>query len=226
MNAMLKKLLIGVLLLALIALGGFFAHGRIAGGGQTQVASGATAAGADNAAPGVSVEYAGTSPPPPPGSAISIQPSGTSIAPLIGKSTQPPPDYIEYRNAKYGFSFYHTPQSSITVYDEGGGAATVVLENFQKMRGFQVFIVPYSEPKISEARFHEDVPSGVRQNVQNTTLDGVQAVTFNSQDQVLGQTREIWSINNGYLYEITTFSGVGQWFAPIIESWQFFKPTS
>lgn len=164
----------------------------------------------------------GTVPPPPEGSEIVVEPSGARVdAQVIAHSAPAPEGYIEYRNTQYGFSFYHTPQSRVTVYDEGGGAATITLENFAKMRGFQVFIVPYAEPTISDARFKQDVPSGVRKNVEPTTLDGVTAVTFNSEDGLLGATREIWVLRGGYLYEITTFSGVGNWFTPIIQSWRF-----
>jgi hypothetical protein len=149
-------------------------------------------------------------------------PSGTSVGPeVISVQAPPPPGYVEYRNEKYGFSYYHSLDAKLTEYDEGSGAMTLVHENFVKVRGFQVFIVPYNEPLISEERFKMDVPSGVRKNVTDTTLDGVRAVTFNSYDPMLGDTREIWVIHNGYLYEITTFSGVGNWFTPLIQSWRF-----
>lgn len=150
-------------------------------------------------------------------------PSGKALTPQdIASESPPPAGYVEYRNATYGFSFYHSPQALIHEYDEGGGAVTVTLENLQKVRGFQVFVVPYTGATISEERFKMDVPSGVRTNVENTTLDGVRAVTFNSQDAALGKTREIWVIRNGYLYEITTMAGAANWFDPIISTWRFF----
>jgi hypothetical protein len=150
-------------------------------------------------------------------------PSGARTnADVISQSSEPPPtNSVEYHNEKYGFSYWHTPQATITEYDEGGGAMTVVHENFEKVRGMQIFIVPYTESLITEERFKADVPSGVRSNVEDTTLDGVRAVTFNSIDEDLGETREIWIIHNGFLFEITTMKGVGNWFAPIIQSWRF-----
>lgn len=149
--------------------------------------------------------------------------SGTHVTgDVIGTKAPPPDGYVTYKSAKYGFSFSHAPDGKIVEYDEGGGAETIVLENLDRVRGFQVFIVPYTGATISEQRFREDVPSGVRTNVENTTLGGVPAVTFTSKDEILGDTREIWAIHNGYLYEITTFAGVGNWFTPIIQSWEFF----
>jgi hypothetical protein len=181
---------------------------------------GAAAAGDALKAP--DVVQPGTAPPPPAGSEIEVNPSGTHVdASVISQAAPPPQGYIEYRDTAYGFSFYHGTESQVKVYDEGSGAETVVVENFQKQRGFQIFIVPYAESAISEARFHQDVPSGVRDNIEKATLDGVESVTFNSSDETLGPTREIWTIHGGYLYEITTFSGVGGWFTPIIQSWRW-----
>lgn len=159
---------------------------------------------------------------PPPGTQLVINPSGTALdVSNIDADVLPPEGYVRYENARFGFSFYHAPTSRVREIDEGGGAMTVVLENFERQRGIQVFIVPYAEATISEERFLRDVPSGIRQNVENATVDGVQAVTFNSFDQALGETREIWMIRNGFLYEITTFKGVGLWFNPFIQSWDF-----
>lgn len=156
---------------------------------------------------------------------ISINPSGTPVTADVIEDRSPAPDgFVPYRNEQYGILFYHRPEATVRVYDEGGGAATIVLENLadpERARGFQVFIVPYADAKITEERFRKDVSSGVRTDVENTTLDGVPAVTFRSYDIFLGQTREIWAIRNGYLYEITSLSGTGNWFTPIIQSWEF-----
>lgn len=152
-----------------------------------------------------------------------LNPSGTPVsAKAIATPMPAPASHTEtYRNEKYGFQYNHPPQAVITEYDEGGGAMTLVHENHEHVRGMQIFIVPYAEATISEERFRMDVPSGVRKNVEETTLDGVRAVTFNSLDSRLGETREVWLIHNGYLFEITTFRGVGNWFTPLIQSWRF-----
>lgn len=148
-------------------------------------------------------------------------PSGGPITPeMIATLVAPPPSHTEtYRNERFGFQYNHTPQAIVTEYDEGG-AVTIVHENHERVRGMQIFIVPYSEATISEERFLLDVPSGVIKNMEETTLDGVRAVTFNSYDARLGETREIWLIHHGHLFEITTFKGVSNWFTPIIQSWR------
>lgn len=143
----------------------------------------------------------------------------------IGRPGPPPSGYVRYQNDRYGFYFYHSPEANITEYDEGDGATTIVQENFSNLRGLQIFIVPYTEPTVSEERFKLDIPSGVIKNLATTTLGKIKvpAITFNSFDENLGETREIWFIHEGHLYEITTFKGIRDWLTPIIQSWRFTK---
>lgn len=154
--------------------------------------------------------------------ASSSLPRSTGVAAAIAKKKDYIPDgYIKYKNDKYNFYFYHSKESVVKEYDQGQGAMIITLENEKKVRGMQIFIVPYWDKEISQDRFLKDVPSGVRTNVKPTELDGVEAVTFNSVDGDLGATREVWTIRGGYLYEITTFQGVGDWFVPIMQTWRF-----
>lgn len=149
--------------------------------------------------------------------------SGEVDPAALADAGPPPPGYVKYENTLYGFSFYHAPEAKIREESEGQGSMTIVLENFDKVRGMQIFIVPYSEPTISPERFHADVPSGIRENEEMTTVGvkKIPAVTFTSVDEQLGETRELWFIHNGFLFEVTTFKGVRDWFTPIIQSWRF-----
>lgn len=141
----------------------------------------------------------------------------------ISEIGDPPPNYIKYENKKFGFSYYHSKEAKIKEFDEGSGAMTIVQENIQNMRGLQIFIVPYDKDIITEEQFLKDVPSGVRYNIAQTTVGDkkVPAVAFNSYDKFLGETREVWFIYNGYLFEVTTFKGFAEWFVPIMKTWRF-----
>ena len=132
-----------------------------------------------------------------------------------------PEGWEEYYNNRYGFSLFHPPQQKVQEFDEGGGAMTITFEDATSVSGFQIFVVPYSGLQITEDRFIQDVPSGVRTNVENTYVGGARAVTFNSYNALLGDTREVWFIRNGYLYEVTTFKGDTDWFTPTMQSWSF-----
>src|SRR3989344_9436974 len=81
-----------------------------------------------------------------------LEPSGRSVTSEMIASSAPLPSTHteEYRNERYGFSYWNTPGATITEYDEGGGAMTIVHENLEKVRGMPIFIVPYHESTISE----------------------------------------------------------------------------
>jgi hypothetical protein len=127
----------------------------------------------------------------------------------------------EYHNATYRFSLFYPQELSVSERAEGGGAMTVTFQNVDEVKGFQVFIVPFAEPQVSEARFRQDEPSGVRTNFSNITIDGAAGATFNSTDVALGETREIWFVHGGYLYEVTTLQPLEAWFDPIMSTWKF-----
>ncbi|OHB07094.1 MAG: hypothetical protein A2944_02445 [Candidatus Zambryskibacteria bacterium RIFCSPLOWO2_01_FULL_52_12] len=76
---------------------------------------------------------------------------------------------------------------------------------------------------ITDERFKRDVPSGVRLNMENSSvgLPQVPAVVFDSQDQFLGETREAWFIYGGYLYEITTLKSSEDWMSSVLGTWRF-----
>lgn len=42
-----------------------------------------------------------------------------------------------------------------------------------------------------------------------------------SKDAVLGDTREVWFIRNGYLYEVTTLKPLEGWLQDIVQTWKF-----
>jgi hypothetical protein len=37
----------------------------------------------------------------------------------------------------------------------------------------------------------------------------------------MGDTREVWFIHGGFLYEVTTYKQLDSWLAPIMQTWQF-----
>lgn len=155
-------------------------------------------------------------------------PAGAPTASVVESTAMPapPPGYAEYLNDFYGFSFFHPSAARITEYDEGGGAATITLENIDARRGLQIFIVPYADETISEERLLSDVPSGVIENIKYEQIGGeftVPTVVFDSRDTFLGETREVWFIYNGFLFEITTLEELSDWSRQIIETWRFLK---
>jgi hypothetical protein len=82
-------------------------------------------------------------------------------------------------------------------------------------------VTPYSGALITEQEFKLDEPSGVDNQPTHVTVDGVPATMFFGNNSVMGDTREIWFIHGGFLYEVTTYKQLDSWLAPIMQTWQF-----
>jgi len=86
----------------------------------------------------------------------------------------------EYRNARYRFSLPYPEHLSVKEFDESGDAMTITFENSKEALGFQIFVTPYGEAQVSEERFRQDVPSRVRKELADVTIDGATGASFYS----------------------------------------------
>ena len=127
----------------------------------------------------------------------------------------------EYQNSRYGFSLLHPADLTVSTVDEGSGASTITFQNVEKGEGFQIFVVPHEGTQTDEQRFKQDVPSGVRESLTNTTVDGATAAAFYSADAALGETREVWFAHKGHFFEVTTVKPLDRWLGAIIQTWKF-----
>jgi hypothetical protein len=125
-----------------------------------------------------------------------------------------------YRSPLLRFELSYPEELSIREYGKGN-TSTIVFEDSSGHNGFQVFVVPYTEPTVSEQRFKMDVPSGVMKEPTQVLIDGVTATAFLSTSTLFGETREVWFIHNGFLYEVTTYKDLDSWLASIMSSWHF-----
>lgn len=66
-----------------------------------------------------------------------------------------------------------------------------------------------------------DLPSGVMKEPTVIVLDGTQATMFWSTNSIMGDTREVWFIKNGFLYEVVTYKELDTWLGQIMRSWKF-----
>ena len=110
-----------------------------------------------------------------------------------------------------------------TEYLEAGGALTVSFQDPSTNEGFEVYATPYSGTQITQARFKLDEPSGTFQEPTNVMVDGVSETMFYGSNPILGDTREVWFIHGGLLYEVTTFKQLDSWLAGIMKTWEFIQ---
>ena len=140
---------------------------------------------------------------------------------VVTERRQIPDGLREYKNIPYNFSLFYPKGLTVSEHAEGEGASTVTFQNVENKEGFQIFIIPYSKPIVSEERFARDVPSGIRLDLKDVKVDGVVGAAFYSTNPSLGETREVWVIHLGYLYEVTTLKALDSWLDDIIKTWKF-----
>jgi len=135
-----------------------------------------------------------------------------------------PLGYKRYDNAWNRFFLFYPEYLSVREYKEENGSFTITFEEKEGGggRGFQVFILPYEGKTIDKNRFSLDIPSGIIKEPVDIVINGsIPATVFWSTDQILGETREVWFIHKGFLYEITTFAEYDSWLAEIMTYWKF-----
>lgn len=151
---------------------------------------------------------------------------GQSITiPVVSAGKNPPREapegFLLYENEQFDFSLFYPAELGVSERDEEGDAQTILFQTPSGGFGFQIFIVPYDKKEITEERFKNDVPSGVRKEPVTVWVDGVQGVAFWSENAALGETREVWFIHDWYLYEVTTYKELDEWLMNILSSWAF-----
>jgi hypothetical protein len=132
-----------------------------------------------------------------------------------------PPGWSAYRNARYHFALFYPNGLEIRAYEEKGSASTITFQDEKRGIGFQIFVVPYGESQVSQERFLLDEPSGVREEPITVSVDGAVGAAFYGKDVRLGDTREVWFIKDGILYELTAPRSESDWLQGIIDTWKF-----
>ncbi len=147
--------------------------------------------------------------------------AATGSTAALWQKEAPGVDSKEYRNEAFKFSLHYPKNLTFTEYKEQGDAMTIVFESEDAQWGFQIYITPYSGTTITKERFALDSPSGVFKEPLEVMIDGQRAVLFFGKNSIMGETREVWIIHGGYLYEVTTYSDLDAWLGSIMQTWKF-----
>jgi len=133
----------------------------------------------------------------------------------------PPPNTKAYQSSLYHFSLYYPDDLSVKEEPGADGSIVVLFEDQATVQGFDIFIVPYDQPKITQATFLMDEPSGVMDDPTDITVDGAPATEFISTNQAMGASAEMWFLHDGLLYEVTAPQPLASWLLQIMGTWQF-----
>ncbi|MBA3732857.1 hypothetical protein H0W91_00590 [Patescibacteria group bacterium] len=137
--------------------------------------------------------------------------------------TVTPEQSLEYQSEKYHFKLNYPSNLKIKEYVETNGNHTVSFESLPgtNEEGFEIYIVNYNENKVTTERFNLDEPSGIMGEPKNVLVDGVKGSMYFGKNSVMGDTREVWFINKGFLYEVTTYKVLDEWLQGIMQTWKF-----
>ncbi len=132
-----------------------------------------------------------------------------------------PDGFLEYKNFLLRFDLFYPSDLSVTEFDDGTSASTITFKSKKTGSGFQIFVVPYDKTEVTPEQFKKDSPLGVMKEPVEIMIDGTRATMFFGQDAALGETREVWFIKNGFLYEISSFKSLDGWLSKIMATWRF-----
>lgn len=125
------------------------------------------------------------------------------------------------------FSLEYPKELEIERFEEKNNAETIVFSNNSEIEdeklGFQIFISEFGEDEtLTEERILEDLPFAIiEESIEIVLGDGTTALLFWSETPEIGRTREVWFVNSGNLYEVTTFARLDSWLAEIMDTWNF-----
>lgn len=135
-----------------------------------------------------------------------------------------PQGYLEYRTVSYHFSILFPEHLEVKEYGGNGDSLTVTFKEQEgEQRGFQVFATPYNDPVVGGERFRMDNPSGIYKEPQDVLVAGVRATIFYSANAQMGETREVWFIRNGMLYEVNAKKEFDEWLSGQMQTWLFVR---
>ncbi len=132
-----------------------------------------------------------------------------------------PSDTREYRNAHYGFALSYPKDLVLKEYDEGKGVRTITFEDPDTAYGFQIFVKPYGQQQLNTEVFKIDESSGVMKDPKPIVIAGAQGTEFFGHNDQMDDTREIWFIHGGYLFEVYTYKPLDSWLMAIMKTWKF-----
>lgn len=118
------------------------------------------------------------------------------------------------------FDFVLPHSFTISRIEEAGGE-TLLFRGEDERRSFQIHITDFDDPSpLSPEKIRADLPSMDFRDPQVISVDEVQAVVFLTTEGSL-ETREIWMVRGGMLYQISTYAEFDNDMVEILSKWSW-----
>ncbi|MBI2624580.1 hypothetical protein HYW67_03785 [Candidatus Parcubacteria bacterium] len=138
---------------------------------------------------------------------------------------------LVYTHPKPYFSFRYPAGFTVTALPPDDNGETVLMRNpNDQKQEFQIRISEFDEPfdpaqgkpgPITPERIRKDIPDMAIDTPQTVSVGGENALAFLSRDDSLGNTREVWFVSGGYLYQITAYAEMDDLLGKILQTWEF-----
>lgn len=127
-----------------------------------------------------------------------------------GISIETDKKFQSYSSVNGSLNFLYSINSKLTesTLDEEGNIKTILVEDKENQKGFEIIIIPFDEEGvISSERILTDIPDMKIINDKKIFIgNNIEALEFESEDDNIGQTYEVWFVNKKYLYQVRTYA--------------------
>lgn len=103
------------------------------------------------------------------------------------------------------FSFKYPAQFEVEIIPDGEKSKAVLFVNPRTGDAFQIYLTPFKDQIVlTPEKIRQDIPDIVLDHFQEIRVSGVLTLFFASQDEVFGDTYEVWFVHHGTLFQITS----------------------
>lgn len=129
---------------------------------------------------------------------------------------------------RYGFAILVPEGMEVSRTGLGQASEIVLFQGATSTEWFQIFATPYGSETISEERVSKDTGATEIQEIQEVLIGTGQtrASMFWHEHEELGPLREVWFIQNGFLFEVTTPVNFDERLSTIMATVLFYMPSA
>ncbi|MFH0804489.1 MAG: hypothetical protein V1896_02720 [Candidatus Zambryskibacteria bacterium] len=125
----------------------------------------------------------------------------------------------------FSSSFYLNYSKDFQVRNEdvGDDIKKYIFENGELKQGFEITIIPFDESgPLTAERIKQDLPDLAMNNVKDFFIStDIKGISFDSTDENIGDTHEVWFSAKGELYQFRTYKEFGAEMEDVIKTFTF-----
>jgi hypothetical protein len=124
--------------------------------------------------------------------------------------------------SKTAFTYPNKLKITETPIEGVEGGKTILAETGEAKKGFEMVVLPFDEAgPLTKERILQDIPDKVINNEKNVTVGkNIPALAFDSEDESIGPTYEIWFVSNGFIYQARTYPDFGVSMGEILKTFK------